>query len=109
MKNHHLIDERSRAFDRVIAGKLRADPTLADKARSNIARWLETASAGSRPDLLEWQRLLAGPFDELLATMEATDEHATRLRQSSPFCGILTPDERLHIIREFQKRESRAA
>lgn len=110
MKDHQLIDERSRAFDRVIAGKLRADPTLVNKACGNVGRWLETASAGSRPDLLEWQRLLAGPFGELLATtMEATDERATSLRQSSPFCGLLTPDERLRIIREFQNRESRAA
>ena len=109
MKSHHLIDERSLAFDRLIAEKLRSDPTRVEKARSNLARWLETCSAAARPDLLEWQRWLSGPFDELLALLEATDERATRLRQSSPFCGILTPEERLAIIREFHARESTAA
>lgn len=80
-----------------------------DKARANVVRWLETCSTGTRPALLEWQLLIAGPFDELLSLMEATDERATRLRQSSPFCGILTEAERLAVIREFQARESAAA
>lgn len=109
MKDHLLIDERSLAFDRLITTKLRSEPALVEKARSNLARWLKTCSPGARPTLLEWQRLIDGPFDELLALMEATDERATRLRQSSPFCGILTPEERLGIIREFQARESAAA
>ncbi len=109
MKDHRLIDERSLAFDRLIAAKLRDQPALLETARGNLARWLETCSAGTKPALLEWQRLLAGPFGELLSLLEATDERATRLRQSSPFCGILTPDERLSILREFQARESHAA
>ncbi len=106
MKDHRLIDERSLAFDRLIAAKLRSNPALVEMARGNLARWLETGSDGVRPDLLEWQRVLSGPFDELLALLEATHERATRLRQSSPFCGILTPEERLGIIRDFQARES---
>ena len=105
MKDHRLIDERSLAFDRLIAAKLRSQPSLVEKARGNLARWLETCSAGAKPALLEWQRLLSGSFDELLALMQATDERATRLRQSSPFCGILSESERLSIIREFQGRE----
>ena len=109
MKDHRLIDERSLAFDRLIAAKLRQDPALVAKARGNLARWLATCSARTRPALLEWQRLLDGPLDDLLTFLEATGERATRLRQSSPFCGILTPEERLAILREFQARESAAA
>lgn len=109
MKNHRFIDERSLAFDRLIAAKLRSEPALVEKACANLARWLETSSRRVSPDLTEWQRALSGPFDELLALLEATDGRATRLRQSSPFCGILTTEERTGIIREFQKRESLAA
>ena len=109
MKDHRLIDERSLAFDRLVAARLRSQPALVEKARGNVTRWLETCSAGARPALLEWQRVLAGSFDELLSLIEATDERATRLRQSSPFCGILTEEERLGILREFQTRESAAA
>lgn len=109
VKDHRLIDERSLAFDRLIAAKLRPDPALLDKARTNLSRWLETSDNRSVPDLLEWQRLLDGPLTEILALLESTDEHATRLRQSSPFCGILTPAERVSIIREYQAREAVAA
>lgn len=109
MKDHRLIDERSLAFDRRIAAKLREDATLVDKARANLNRWLVTCAPGVRPDLLEWRRLLDGPFPVLLALLEGTSENATRLRQSSPFCGILTPGERTGILREFQARESAAA
>jgi hypothetical protein len=109
MKNHRLIDERSLAFDRLVAEKLRRDPTLVEKARSNISRWLQTTDRRAAADLLEWQRLLDQPLPDLLALLESADEHATRLRQSSPFCGILSPAERLAIIREFYARESVAA
>ena len=109
MKDHRLVDQRSLAFDRLIAKKLRANPALVEKARINLARWLKASDPRSALDLAEWQRLLDGPFPELLAMLEATDERATRLRQSSPFCGILTPAERIAIIREYQKRESVAA
>lgn len=109
MKNHRLIDQRSLAFDRLIAAKLRAEPALLDKARSNLTRWLQTSDHRSRPALLEWQRLLGGSLAEVLALLESSDERATRLRQSSPFCGLLTPAERVAIIREYQARESVAA
>lgn len=109
MKDHRLIDERSLAFERLIAAKLRSDPALLNTARGNLMRWLETCSPGVRPALLEWQQLISGPFSELLSRMGATDERATRLRQSSPFCGILTEEERLSILREFHARESASA
>jgi hypothetical protein len=109
MKDHRLIDERSLAFHSLIAAKLRAQPALLEKPRQNLERWFRTCAGGVRPDLLEWQRMIEGRFDELLALLVANDERATRLRQSSPFCGILTQEERLAIIREFQARESAAA
>lgn len=109
MKDHRLIDERSLAFHRLIVGKLRADPTLVAMAHSNIERWLQTCSPGVRLTLLEWQELLGTPFEKLLAFLESSGERATRLRQSSPFCGILTESERLAIIREYHARESAAA
>jgi hypothetical protein len=109
MKDHRLIDERSLAFHRLIVERLRENPSLVGIARTNLRRWLQTCSPGVRRTLLEWQELLEQPLDTLLAFLESTDERATRLRQSSPFCGIMTEEERLAIIREFQARESAAA
>src|SRR2546430_471570 len=106
MKDHRLIDQRSLAFDRVIAAKLRANPALVEKARRNLNRWLASAAPAVRPALREWQLLLDGPLDTLLFTLESADQRSTRLRQSSPFCGILTPAERTGILKEFEARES---
>lgn len=106
MKNHRLIDERSLAFDRLVLTKLRRDPALVEMARANLGRWMDTASPGVKPALAEWMRLLDGSPQALFAALTGTDEKSTRLRQSSPFCGMLTLAERSEIIREFQKRDS---
>lgn len=51
--------------------------------------------------------MLDGPFERLLALLESEDERATRLRQSSPFCGIVTPDERRAILKRFAAYDTR--
>ena len=109
MKDHRLIDERSLAFDRVTAAKIAADPALIDRARSTLTHWLGTASPRVRPVLLEWQAILDGTVENLLAILTATDERATRLRQSSPFAGTLSTAERTAILQEYLDRESTAA
>ena len=92
----------------LIAAKLRTDPTLVQHARGNLERWLRDCSTRTRPALLEWRALFDGPIDELLTFLTSQEERAVRLRQSSPFAGILTPDERAVILREFQIRDSNA-
>lgn len=109
MKDHRLIDERSLAFSRLIAGKLQTDPTLVQHARGNLDRWLRDCSERSRPTLLEWRKLLDGPLAELLSFLTSPEERAVRLRQSSPFAGLLTPEERWEILRDFQARDASAA
>lgn len=109
MKDHRLIDERSLAVDRLTAEKISAHPELVDRARATLARWLQTCSPRVRPVLLEWQSVLDGPREELLALLVATDERATRLRQSSPFAGILSAEERAAIIRQFRSHDPAAA
>jgi hypothetical protein len=109
LKDHRLIDERSLAFDRIVAEKLARDLGVVDHARANLERWLLTCSPRVRPALLEWQELLNGPAEILRETLLSTDERATRLRQSSPFAGVLTNSERTKILRDFQGRESNSA
>jgi hypothetical protein len=103
MKDHRRIDERSLAFHRLIAAKVRANPSSLQSARDNIGRWLRDCSPGVRPALLEWAGLLGGALEDVLAVMESGDERAVRLRQSSPFAGFLTDEERNAILREFQR------
>ena len=109
MKDHRLIDERSLALHCAVAEKLRAQPALLGHAKANLQRWEAGASPRVRPVFAEWHNLLVGPFDVLLALLTADDARATRLRQSSPFAGLLTASERFAILREFQAHDSLAA
>ena len=106
MKDHRLIDERSLAFHQLIAAKMRTSSAPIEKARENIRRWRLNASPGVRAALLEWREALDGPPGNLARLLESDDEHATRLRQSSPFAGCLTEEERGTILSDFQRRES---
>ncbi len=109
MKDHRLIDERSLAFDRLIAQKLRQNPSLINTARANLERWMSTASPSGKPALREWQELLHGPTAKLFDTLEGTDEHAVQRRKTSPFCGILAREERTRILLEFHARDTQPA
>jgi hypothetical protein len=106
---HELLDQRALAMERKVAEKLRADPALLARARVTLERWLRTVSPQARPALLEWRRILDGSLEEICAVLESTDERATRLRQSSPFCGILSREERTKIIQAHRTHEPHPA
>ena len=105
MRTHEWIDQRSLAFDRVIAEKLRADPSLLARAQRTLERWLQQRRSAAPPVLVEWHDILVDwPLDRILDLLTSADENACRLRQSSPFCGILTPEERRAILKEYESR-----
>ena len=106
MKDHRRIDERSLAFGRAIAARLPGQVELIEQAQVTIGRWLETCSPSLRPALLEWAAALAGPLDGVVWLLTSVDERATRLRQSNPFAGVLSPHERTQILRKFQSYDA---
>ncbi len=100
MRSHEWIDERSLALHEAVAAKLEAEPQLLKVARANLKRWL---AAGSSAPLREWQRLLDTlPLPQLLQLLRSHDGQAARLRQSSPFAGVLTPAERQAILSRYE-------
>ncbi len=100
MRSHVWIDERSLALHEAVAVKLEADPQLLEVARANLKRWL---AAGDQAPLREWQHLLDTlPLPQLLQLLRSRDERAARLRQSSPFAGVLTPAERQAILSRYE-------
>lgn len=101
--DHNRLDERSLALHRLVAEKVVADPALLDKARGNMRRWQENHGSLS-PALAEWDRILSGPADQVARFLVERSEKATRLRQSSPFTGILTEPERLAIYESHTTR-----
>jgi hypothetical protein len=98
MNPHWVIDAHSLAMDRLIAQRLRENPAVLDKARTVLAKWMTSCDASVRPVFEEWRAILDGPISGVFAVLEGVDERSTRLRQSSPFCGILSPAERASIL-----------
>lgn len=96
---HQQIDQRSILLHRAVAQKIRENPDLLAIARDNLSRWV--ALGGPRTYWTEWEALLAGPLEALLAFMVSPAEEARRLRQCSPFAGILPPRERWRIYESF--------
>jgi hypothetical protein len=97
VRSHAWIDRRSLALHDAVAAKIEAHPELLDVARANLVRWISRAPQGA---LLEWKDLLERTsVADLITLLRSETETATRLRQSSPFAGVLTPEERRAILR----------
>jgi len=99
---HRVIEARSLAMHCLIAQKIGADPALLDVARRNLAAW--SARYGDRPPraLEEWRAILQRPWPEIAALITDPGESAARLRQSSPFAGVLKPSERRRVYEAFR-------
>jgi len=107
MQSHQQIDARSLALARVVAGRIDADPEhrAIAGARARCARWRKTAPCA---DLDLWAELLWRPWPEIRAVLLDSSERGTRLRQSNPFCGVLSPRERWTFYRSY-RHDPRAA
>jgi hypothetical protein len=92
--DHRRLDERSLALHGAVADAIRRDPAAINRALSNLARWEKTLDGSW---IAEWRTLLLGPQDALLAFLTERSERADRLRQSSPFTGVLSPAQRRRI------------
>ena len=104
--DHIRLDERSLALHRLVAPKVLANPALQDKARGNVRRWQESHGSPSFA-IAEWEQILSGPVDQVAKFLVDRSEKATRLRQSSPFTGILTEAERMAVYESHSTRTYR--
>jgi hypothetical protein len=103
MDPHRLAEERSIAYHRVIAERLRHRPEILENARRRVQAWL--ASGKNAPFYArKWAEILAGDTASVAAFLVERSELATELRQSSPFAGALRPQERWKIFRETRDR-----
>jgi DNA-binding Lrp family transcriptional regulator len=98
---HERLDARSKEIARVIADRIRRDPSLVEDARRYLERRIPSASPGERLELEEWQGILATmSVSRLRRFLVEDDARATRLRQSLPFLNALKPDERRALLAE---------
>jgi hypothetical protein len=104
VRSHQWIDDRSLALHAAVAAKLEAQPELLDVARQNLRRWLSMRPAAA---LREWQAILdRAPLPEVVELLRAQSADAARLRQSSPFAGVLSQTERQSILDVYESRRA---
>ncbi len=102
--NHSETDQVSLELGRRVAEKLRWHPELVDFARANLSRWFKQNH--SAPSLLrcyaEWQQILSRPVEEIRELLCSETDNAQRLRQNSPFAGVLAPAEVWEVKSRFR-------
>ena len=103
-RSHLVIDRINAAQDRVIARKLRGDSRVLVLARRNLNRWMAGDGRSIRPVFLEWDRILERlTRADIGAFLISDTPMARRLRQSTPFAGVLSDSERLAIRQAYEK------
>jgi hypothetical protein len=101
--DHAVLDARSLALHCLIARKISRDPRLLLVARKNLAAWTRARDPRERPTCFkEWEAVLRWPWPRIAALITSMSEQATRLRQSSPFPGVLDPQERRRVYEAFR-------
>lgn len=105
MDLHRLAEERSIAYHRLIAERLRQKPEILEMARRRVESWM---SSGTHVPFYarKWAEILAGDVSSIAAFLTERSELAVELRQSTPFAGAITPQERWKIWREFRDQFS---
>jgi hypothetical protein len=100
---HSEIDQASLEMARRVADRLRLNPQLLEIARANLARWSRqnAAVASLLRSYAEWEDVLSRPVDEICDLLCSHTEDAQRLRQNSPFVGVLSPAEVWEIKSRF--------
>lgn len=101
---HQQLDRRSLEFGRRIADRLLADPALLEIARENLRCWQVRSGVGEALLVCyaEWEDLLNQlTVEQVAELLQRDDEEAARLRQNSPFTGVLSPQEVWSIKREY--------
>jgi hypothetical protein len=104
---HHLAEERSLAYHRLVAEKLVSDPGLLERARARVRSWLESGTV--HPRYAEaWNEVLSRPLADIQAALTEESEKARALRQMTPFAGAIDPRTRWRIWREVREALERA-
>jgi hypothetical protein len=98
-QTHAESAERSLRMARAIAELIKIDPSLVRRALQHTNRLLQEGQGTANSDIGEWRQLLETYSPERLRDLLVSrSSRAERLRHSSPFFAVLTPDERYRMI-----------
>jgi hypothetical protein len=100
-RTHRVAELQSLAYHRLVAERL--DPSIVENARARLRRWCDDGKI--HPQWAdEWERILELPLDGIRAAIVTDSVPAGELRQSSPFTGVLTEQERLLLHQAVEAR-----
>jgi hypothetical protein len=102
---HRKLEERSLALHREIAQRIRSNPDLLSSVRERLSKDIRSGrfSISLIDAMQEWLDLLdSSSVEQLLELLVDEGEDGRRLRQSTPFAGILTKEERRRILEKHE-------
>ncbi|MBL9168719.1 MAG: hypothetical protein JNN07_13330 [Verrucomicrobiales bacterium] len=109
--HHELHDEVGLEIAKRVVVQLRSNPDLLNFARTNVKAWRQRNT--DAPALLacykEWEELLNKPMEIICSNLCSETEEGCRLRQNSPFAGLLPPQEIWDIKRTTRARYAKSA
>jgi hypothetical protein len=102
-RSHREAELQSLACHRLLAQRL--DDEIVGEARRRLARWRRTGRIHPRwAD--EWETILHKPLPQIASIISRDQPRDRELRQSSPFGGALTEQERRRLVRAVEERAS---
>ena len=99
---HRIIEARSLVMHCLVAQKIAVKPTLLKQVKKTLEIWRSRYRDDMPRALDEWHAVLQRPWPEIAHFITDSGERATRLRQSTPFAGVLTTDERERVYAAFR-------
>ncbi len=95
--------ERSLRMAQAVAELIKEDPSLIVRARQQTNRLVHEDQGTANSDIAEWRQLLETYSPERVRDLLVShSSRADRLRRSSPFFAVLTPEERDRMMKELE-------
>jgi hypothetical protein len=98
-------EQKSLLLSRAVVEKLDSEGAelALKKARDLCERWIEQNPCS---DLFEWREVLKQPWAEVRKVLLDETEKGCQLRQSLPFCGVLSRQERWRMLKFHRNHDS---
>ena len=100
-RGHRTAELQALAYHRLVAERL--DEQLVEQARQRLQRWRTERRVDPRW-VDEWERVLAMPLGRVKRALGADTTKARELRQTSPFAGVLSEQERRRLAKAVEDR-----
>ncbi|MBU0507184.1 MAG: helix-turn-helix transcriptional regulator [bacterium] len=96
-------DQRSLAYHQAIAKKIQKNPEITIERARNTLKRMSQKNPYAKALFNKWKQWLTLSVEELIQRILDPGIEARNMRQVSPFAGLLSPKERMQILKRFRK------